>query len=227
MNLRFTRIELEPDVRWCIDLRWNATIAGNRVPRSRGLLLWLISVYRDCIGVFCIYHLWRTLVTWAFKKNELVLFPMIILIVCECRVLTGKPPPSSLFLPIWHGFSSRSTPHIHHDSARRPGNSSASLSSCGREAPEPPLARYNTVEALPPLALYNTVDGKLRNLLWHCIIQWTGSSGTSSGIRRNLSCTICSISRGYAALSHESMVNLWLIYGQSMVNLWLIIGITI
>ena len=46
--------------------------------------------------------------------------------------------------------------------------------------------------------------------LWHCIIQWTGSSGTSSGIRRNLSWgTICSTSRGYAALSHESMVNNW------------------
>ena len=38
----------------------------------------------------------------------------------------------------------------------------------GPEAPE------------PPLTLYNTMDRKLRNLLWHCIIQWTGSSGTSS-----------------------------------------------
>ena len=33
----------------------------------------------------------------------------------------------------------------------------------------------------PLKSLYNTVDGKLRILLWHCIIQWTGSSGSSSG----------------------------------------------
>ena len=29
--------------------------------------------------------------------------------------------------------------------------------------------------------VYVTVDWKLRILLWHCIIQWTGSSGSSSG----------------------------------------------
>ena len=44
--------------------------------------------------------------------------------------------------------------------------------------------------------------------LWHCIIQWTGSSGTSSGIRRNLSWgTICIVD------TPPSHMNLWLIYG--------------
>ena len=39
---------------------------------------------------------------------------------------------------------------------------------------------YSGLEAPdPPVALYNTVDGKLRILLWHCIIQWAGRSGFS------------------------------------------------
>ena len=46
--------------------------------------------------------------------------------------------------------------------------SSGSSSGSGREAPD------------PHLALYNTVDGKLRILLW----QWMGSSGSSSGSGR-------------------------------------------
>ena len=39
----------------------------------------------------------------------------------------------------------------------------------GREAPDPPLALYNTVDG--KLTLYNTVDGKLRILFSHCKIQ--------------------------------------------------------
>ena len=49
------------------------------------------------------------------------------------------------------------------------GTSSDIVKYSGREAPE------------PPLALYNTVGRKLRKLVCHCKIQWTACSGTSSG----------------------------------------------